>query len=159
MRSKDGGLSPDSSYRWMLRVLGRLLQCHRTGSPFTLKVVADSGLARTRGEIRTMPEKWPGLSAAVRMVMAPPCNRNGQSCHMQVSTSTYISDEHHQLILNCSPGQARGRPPWNRQHRMLAKLNLQLFYYTCFFFLWVFQEQTFQRDINKVSACGLQVKQ
>lgn len=41
---------------------------------FTLKVVADSGLARTKGEMRTMPEKWPGLSAAVRMAMAPPCN-------------------------------------------------------------------------------------
>ena len=25
-----------------------------------------------------MPEKWPGLSAAVRMVMAPPCDENGQ---------------------------------------------------------------------------------
>lgn len=45
-----------------------------TGRLFTLKVVADSGLARTSGEIRTMPEKWPGLSAAVRMAMAPPCN-------------------------------------------------------------------------------------
>lgn len=45
----------------------------RNRNPFTLKVVADSGLARTKGEMRTMPEKWLGLSAAVRMAMAPPC--------------------------------------------------------------------------------------
>lgn len=40
----------------------------------TLMGVATSGLATTKGEINTMPEKSPSLSLAVRMEMAPPCN-------------------------------------------------------------------------------------
>lgn len=42
-----------------------------------MKSVAESGLATTSGEMRTMPEKWPGLSAAVRMQIAPPCGKRG----------------------------------------------------------------------------------
>lgn len=36
--------------------------------------VATSGLATTKGEINSMPENSLGLSLAVRMEMAPPCN-------------------------------------------------------------------------------------
>lgn len=52
-------------------ILFRKLPC-RPERPLTFKVDADSGLARIRGEIRIMPEKWVGLSAAARMEMAPP---------------------------------------------------------------------------------------
>ena len=57
---------------------GRLSGAHGTGRPLTLKSVAESGLATTSGEMRTMPEKWPGLSAAVRMEIAPPCGKRGR---------------------------------------------------------------------------------
>lgn len=42
-----------------------------------MKSVAESGLATTSGEMRTIPEKWPGRSAAVRMQIAPPCGERG----------------------------------------------------------------------------------
>lgn len=43
--------------------------------------VAASGLATTKGEIKTMPEKSFGLSLAVRIEMAPPCNKKKSKKH------------------------------------------------------------------------------
>lgn len=141
--------TPDSSYRSFQEVQ----TFHRNRNPFTLKVVADSGLARTKGEMRTMPAKWLGLSAAVRMAMAPPCNAKRAELLCAGSHLHTISKGLHgrgPLSLVTVPR----RSPWNRHHRMLDKLGLQLFYY-----IFLPQEQTFQRDTNKVPACGLQVKQ
>lgn len=69
-------------------ILKKLLGPYRLQCPLTLKVDADSGLARTRGEIRTMPEKWVGLSAAARMEMAPPCKAKRTEWHQLLTSVT-----------------------------------------------------------------------
>lgn len=69
-------------------MLKKLLGPYRLQCPLTLKVDADSGLARTRGEIRTMPEKWVGLSAAARMEMAPPCKAKRTEWHQLLTSVT-----------------------------------------------------------------------
>lgn len=117
LRSKDG-LWPfytDSGYKWKPHVPGNLQELYRLEGPFTLKVVADSGLARTRGEMSTMPAKWPGLSAAVRMAMAPPCNAERAELLCSAYNSAHNSDKHDQCHNSnkrdqCSPLKLQSWP-------------------------------------------------
>lgn len=109
-------------------VAKEMQEFHRNRNPFTLKVVADSGLARTKGEMRTMPAKWHGLSAAVRMAMAPPCKAKWAELLCAGARQHVIPSElrgRGPLSLAESPGDS----PGNRRHPMLDKLGLQLFYY------------------------------
>lgn len=98
-------------------------------NPFTLKVVADSGLARTKGEIRTMPEKWLGLSAAVRMAMAPPCKAKRAELLCAGTRQHTIPNERHGRGPLSRVQESQRGPPWNRRHQMFDKLGLRLFYY------------------------------
>lgn len=127
---------------------------HRNRNPFTLKVVADSGLARTKGEMRTMPEKWLGLSAAVRMAMAPPCKAKRAELLCAGSHQHTISNELH--------GRGPPKPGHSLEEVHLGTDTIECWInWVCNYFIPYFspQEQTFQRDTNKVPACGLQVKQ
>lgn len=127
---------------------------HRNRNPFTLKVVADSGLARTKGEMRTMPAKWLGLSAAVRMAMAPPCKAKRAELLCAGARQHTI------------PSELHGRGPLSLVrvprgvHLGTDAINCWISWVCNYFITYFFpQEQTFQRDTNKVPACGLQVKQ
>lgn len=91
-----------------------------------MKSVAESGLATTSGAMRTMPEKWPGLSTAVRMEIAPPYGKRGRV----VGVGTVVDPPGPEPL------------PWNRRPQMLGELDPRLLYYTCF--PRVFQAQMFQ---------------
>lgn len=112
---------------------GRLAGAHRAGGLLTLRSVAESGLATTSGEMRTMPEKWPGLSAAVRMQIAPPCGKRGH-------------------VLGGGAGVGPPGPellPWNRRPRAPGELGPRL---PCYTFPQGFPRANVSGDVNKVPA-------